>query len=184
MLPVSYTRLLLVFAAVLPLSGCGFAPMYGDHAAPAGAANGASAATLSNIVISNIPDRSGVYLRNALIDRFYTNGYPVNPAFTLSVEPVKEVQRDLDLTKSSEATRNQLTLSTTLKLYDAEDPTKPVLVRPLSSINSYNVLESEFATRVTEDSARLSGLNDLARQIELNIVLYLNRSKPAPQVSP
>ena len=170
-------RLLLVSAAILLVSGCGFTPMYGENAATGNAAIEAGAEGLSSVEIGNIPDRSGVFLRNELIDRFYTNGYPVAPRYTLSIEKVLEVKRDLDLTKSSEATRNQLNQSTTIKLYDRTNPAAPVLTRTLSSINSYNVLESEFATRVTEDGARVSGLNDLARQIELNIVLYLNRSK-------
>jgi LPS-assembly lipoprotein len=168
--------LILSGGILLSLSACGFQPMYGTHAAAPSATGETAEAALADIEISNIPDRSGLYLRNALIDRFYANGAPSAPRYILNVSPVVERKRDLDLTKSAEATRYQLYLSTTLTLTDTRNPSAPVLTRALFSTNSYNALESEFATRVTEDSARLSGLNDLARQIELNLALFLNRT--------
>ncbi len=169
--------LMLLSAAALP--ACGFSPMYGSHAASNQATGSTAEAALDAITIGNIPDQSGVYLRNALIDRFYKNGYPATPRYKLEVEKVRIVKTELDLTKSSEATRNQLTLATIIRLYDAQNPGAPLLTRNLSSVSSHNILESEFATRVTEDNARLSGLDDIARQIELNIVLFLNRGAAA-----
>ena len=53
---------------------------------------------------------------------------------------------------------------------------QPVLERALSTITSYNVLGSQFSTRVTEQNARDNGLNDLSRQIEQAVVLYMNRT--------
>jgi LPS-assembly lipoprotein len=51
-----------------------------------------------------------------------------------------------------------------------------VLSRTLLASTSYNVLSSQFTTRVSEDDARLNALNDLARQAEQQIVLYFERS--------
>jgi LPS-assembly lipoprotein len=114
-------------------------------------------------------------LRNALIDRLYQNGYPNAPIATLKVSPIQETRNELDLTKSSDATRAQLRMSSTMTLTDKSGAV--VLTRPLKTITSFNILGSEFATRVTEESARESGLQDLARQVELNLSLYYN-SKP------
>ena len=50
-----------------------------------------------------------------------------------------------------------------------------VLTRPLLAITSHNVLESEFSTLVTEQSAREAALNDLARQIERQLSLYFSK---------
>ena len=50
-----------------------------------------------------------------------------------------------------------------------------VLNHDLTSITSYNILGSEFSTRVSEENTRLNALNDLARQIELQASLYLHR---------
>ncbi len=165
---------LLALSAVLLLSGCGFQPMHGKYSAAAQAEKGAG---LDTVEIANIRDANGTYLRNALIDRFYSSGYPNAPRYTLSIAPINEREVELDITKSSEATRSQLRLETVMTLTDKQNPGTPVLQRSLRSISSYNQLESEFATHVTEQAARESGLNDLARQIELNISLFLNRSK-------
>ena len=171
-----FFRILLSGSILLTLSACGFRPMYGTHAAAPSATGQTTEASLADVEIGNIPDRPGLYLRNALIDRFYANGVPAAPRYVLSVSPIVERKRNLDLTKSVEATRYQLQLITKITLTDTRNPAAPVLVRDLYSTNSYNALESEFATRVTEDAARLSGLNDLARQIELNLALFLNRA--------
>ncbi len=162
----------VLFAAPMGLSGCGFSPLYATGSATNAAA--APAAYLDQVYIDNIPDREGQYLRNLLIDRFYSTGRPEQPLYTLSVEKLTETETELDLTKSAEATRAQLRYSGTLVLTDTRNG-QEVLRQPLSSITSYNILQSEFSTRVTEDNARLDALKDIARQIELNLSLYFKR---------
>jgi LPS-assembly lipoprotein len=163
---------ILVLSAVLALTACGFEPMYGNvrfnEPTPQEAA---IEAQLENIAIGNIPNREGQILRNALIDRFYRNGRPQNPSYTVDVAKVHETTTDLDITKESDATRAQLRLDATVTLRDNQGNT--VLTRDLTSIGSYNILTSEFATRVSEDNMRENALNDLARQIELQVVLFL-----------
>jgi LPS-assembly lipoprotein len=167
----NHSLILIGFTAIL-LSGCGFTPMYGSQS---NQSDVAIPSQLSQIAIDIIPDREGQTLRNALIDRLYQNGYPNAPIATLKVSQIKEARNELDLTKSSDATRAQLRMSSTMTLTDKSGAV--VLTRPLKTITSFNILGSEFATRVTEESARQSGLQDLARQIELNLSLYYN-SKP------
>lgn len=133
-----------------------------------------TASNLNKITISIIPDRSGQYLRNALIDRFYTNGAPSNPNYKLVIAPIKEKVSDFDITVESEATRRQLRLSSQMKLIDIST-SQTILSRDLLSITSHNVLESEFSTIVTEQSARDAALNDLARQIERNLALHFSK---------
>lgn len=162
---------ILTLSAVLLLSACGFQPMYGSNA---GTHTANVAAGLDQIEISNIPDREGQYLRNALIDRFYHSGMPTNPKYKLGISRIDESIYDFDITIESEATRRQLKLGTTLTLTDL-NTNKVVLTRGVLAIGSHNVLESEFSTIVTEQSARESALNDLARQIERQISLYLTR---------
>lgn len=162
---------LFLALACLLIPGCGFAPLYGRHNAASGVED-----RLAQVEISNIPDREGQYLRNALIDRFYRSGRPSDPAYTLSIKALRETLIDLDITKSSDATRGQLRIETLMKLTDAK--TGAVLLsRPLRSITSYNILASEFATRVSEDNARTNTLDDLARQIELQVGLYFRRGR-------
>lgn len=164
-----------VFAllTVALLASCGFEPMYGT-AFQSGSEKADIQAELSQVAISNIPDRSGQYLRNALIDKFYQNSRPASPKYTLVVGAIQESIIDLDITKNSNATRGQMRLSTTLTLTDNVTG-ESVLQRPITSVASYNILTSEFATRVSENNTRKNALDDLAGQIELQIGLYLKR---------
>lgn len=157
---------LLSLLTLLFIASCGFTPMYGT--------SGEGKLGLDKVEISMIPDQSGVYLRNILIDHFYENGYPADPTHILTIEQIRETKSDLDITVDSEATRRQLHLTATMVLKDKITGTT-VLTRKLSAITSYNVLGSQFTTRVSENDAREAGLEELARQVESQLVLYFKR---------
>lgn len=163
----------LLCGTVLSLAACGFEPMYASGGAK-GAQSDDVQGELAQVEIGNIPDRDGQYLRNALIDRFYQHGRPAQPRYKLNIRSIRETKTDLDITKSSDATRGQLRLTTAMTLVDVSTG-EVVLNRALTASGSYNILGSEFANRVTEQNTRDSALNDLARQIELQVGLYLKR---------
>jgi LPS-assembly lipoprotein len=168
-------RVLLSAAACLLCAACGFEPMYGSgFAGSAGQEHSDVQQRLALIDISNIPDKEGQFLRNALIDRFYDSGRPADPRYTLNVSKISESSYDLDITVSSDSTRAQLTLSVGISLVDNESK-EAVLNRNLRASASYNIMKSEFATRVSAQNTREDALNDLARQIELQTVLYFDR---------
>lgn len=162
----------LALAALMTLAACGFTPVYGDRAA--GTAGQSAAAALNDIAIDIIPNAEGVALRNHLIDRFYASGYPASPRYRLSVAPIVQTRRDLDLTVDAESTARRLTLTADVKLIDLQSG-EAVLTRNMMAYASYNVLGSQFTTRVSEADAREAALSDLARQIETQIALYFNR---------
>lgn len=130
---------------------------------------------MSSIFIENIPNREGQFLKNELIDRFYQKGRPADPAYKLYIQPIQETRNDLDITKNSDATRAQLRLETKLMLQDSQS-SKVILRRKLTAITSYNILQSQFTTRVSEQDARENALNDLAIQIERHLSLYFART--------
>lgn len=161
--------LLLLLCLMLP--ACGFSPLYAQKNT---AVAGSAAHALDQVYIENIPDREGQYLRNALIDRFYSHGRPVDPRYALTIAPIRENLTDLDITKDSSATRGQLRLDTTLSLVDRQGG-QTVLKRKLIAITSYNILQSRFTTRVSEEAAWQNALDDLAGQIERQVALYFNQ---------
>ena len=169
------TARILIYCALLTvncaLTACGFTPMYGGAAQASGVQT-----TLNKIEIDSIPDREGQYLRNHLIDRFYTDGRPANPFYTLTFQPLQEARSELDITKSADATRAQLRITTTMTLTSHADG-NVLLKRPLYAVTSYNVLSSQFTTRVSEDNARLNAIDDIARQAEQTIILFLKDRK-------
>ena len=160
-----------ILCCILFLSSCGFTPIYGNKFQ---SSQISIKSELADIEISNIPNYEGQYLRNALIDRFYPNARPVDAKYILNISPIKESTVNLDITKNANATRAQLHLRTKMSLKDKQSG-EVILARNLSSISSYNVLTSEFATRVSAKNMRENTLDDLARQIELQIGLYLKR---------
>lgn len=153
-------------------SGCGFTPVHGKYS---GSGNASVQNSLSGISIGNIPDREGQFLRNALMDRFYTDGRPVNPAYRLEIDKIDQTKTDLDITKNSDATRAQLRLRSQMKLYDTRT-NNLILQRQLSAVTSYNILQSQFTTRVSEQNARENALSDLADQIERQLSLHFKRT--------
>lgn len=166
----------LIALALLLLPACGFTPLYGAG----GLTNHSEIPPILNqIQIGSIPDRDGQSLRNALIDQFYGGGTPTNPHYKLTIAPLSQSTSDLDVTIDDEATRRQLRVSTVMTLTRIDDPTTPILTRPLYSLVSYNVLQSQFTTRVTQQNARDNAITDLARQIEQAIVVAL-RTQPSP----
>ena len=172
-----FPRLTMILT-LLALSACGFRPLYGAGAA---GTDHTIRGELSTIAIAPIPDRSGVMLRNLLIDRLHTAGTPINPRYTLTVAPIIEAREDLDITVDEESTRAQLRNKTGFTLTRAGTG-EVVMTRTVYALASYNILESQFTTRVAADNARANNLADLARQIEQAIVTHL--ANPRPSTTP
>ncbi len=156
--------------SLLTLAACGFHPVYGVNKHTATGVE----EHLAQVSIGNIPDREGVYLRNALIDLFYRSGRPGNVEYSLAVEPIAESTRDLDITVDADATRGQLRLSTQINLVENKTG-KTLIQKNLQALASYNILASEFTNRVSEQNTRQNALDDLARQIENALTLYFKR---------
>jgi LPS-assembly lipoprotein len=155
------------------LSGCGFTPLYGTHSA---AHETGVSGQMNTIEISNIRDRTGQDLRNRLIDRFYAKGRPVEALYRLEISEIREDRTELDITKTADTTRTQLKLTTHMRVVDLKTRSH-LLDRDLTAITSYNILRSQFTTRITEQNARDNALEDLARQTELQTALYLKRQE-------
>jgi LPS-assembly lipoprotein len=164
---------LCLLAAPTLLNACGFQPVYGKHGAAASATGKTAETHLALTEIEIIPDREGQILRNALMDSFYRTGNPANPEYTLIVTPIQEQVVKLDITKTADSTRGQLRLSTQIKLINKQTG-ETLFQKAVLSTTSYNILASEFATRVSESSTRENAIKDLARQIETKLALYFS----------
>ncbi len=159
---------------VINLGACGYKPLYADRAAfNAGSSVGQS---LAKVKISIIADREGQILRNQLLDSFYSAGERGNYEYILDVRPVKQRTVEFDVTEDSDITRAQLKLSSNMKLRDIKSG-KVVLSRELRSFASYNILDSQYATRVSREKALENALHDMARHIEINVALFLDEQK-------
>jgi hypothetical protein len=178
-----FRKLLLLIAAhcaLITLASCGFTPLYGSMGQ---GANPSVSDKLDTVTIGSIPDESGQYLRNALIDRLYRYGRPSESRYVLNFKPIAEAKSNLDITKTATATRSQIRLTTTMTLTDIRTG-KVVMTRDLRAINSFNVLQSQYDTNVSEDYVRKNALDDLARQVEAQLALYFKRNADVDNDAP
>ena len=160
-----------VLAAALAMSGCGFEPLYGQR-------SGASSAALSAIDIQLIADRSGQMLRNELLQQMQPRGQ-TRTRYSLVVT-LTESLSNLGIRKDEIATRANLTLSATFTITELGGA-KRVFSGSARSVNSYNILTSDFATLSAREDARRRGVNQLALEIRERISVWLIRAGEPPQ---
>ena len=151
--------------AVGALNGCGFRPLYGRSG------GGDLSEALARVEIGPIPDRVGQLVRNALLDGLRPRGASSYPAFRLDVD-VQESISSLAVRKSANATRADLNLSGTFILRDFSTGTE-LLSGTSQAISSYNILNSEFTTLMSEKGARDRAARQLADDIRLKIATFL-----------
>lgn len=149
---------------VLLLTACGFSPVYGTHTT-----EGATADTLNQVAIDNIPDRSGQMLRNNLIDRMYGKGRPKKPLYHLAIVLSSSLQ-DLGIQANATSTRSLLDMSATYNLIDGNG--KTVLTGTAHSVTSFNKLTDQYASLVASESATDRTLREVSEQIVNRISLY------------
>lgn len=160
------------FSLCLLLAACGFRPMYGGH----GASNTVTASNESAVEIANIPDRNGQYLRNQLIDRLYLEGRPAEAPYVLTVQPLKSNLTNLGIRKDASSTRAMLEMDTAITLTERATG-NVVLKRDERAVGSYNELDNQFATLVSEQSLTDHMLEELADSIVTDINLYFTRKE-------
>lgn len=158
-----------VAALLLALTGCGFQPLYAKR----GPMGGVAGEELAKVRIANIPDRTGQYLRNALIDRMQPQGAQ-EPAYRLEIA-LLEQQVNLGIQQDATATRGQLRYSGSYVLKDSAG--KELVRESFRASPSFNILESEFGTILSSEDARERGLRQIADDITGRLALYFTRDK-------
>ncbi len=158
-------RVALTLAAALAASatGCGFRPLHGQD-------GGGTRETLAAVEIALIEDRTGQILHNLLLDRLNPGGPPARSRYLLSVSLVESV-RNLAIRKDETATRANMTITATFSL-EHIGRGEAYHGRAVST-NSYNILQSDFATLSAEKNARDRALRVLAEEIRARVATAL-----------
>ncbi len=164
--------LAVLLLAALGLGACGFRPLYGT------AADGTSSFDdLETVQIDPLPDRVGQQLHNLLRDRINPRGQPREPRYVLRIS-LSERREALAIEEDETATRTNLRLSARFNLVELDS--NAVVFKGFSnSINSYNIVESQFATYVSEQDARERALRELSEDIRLRLATYFSGLKAA-----
>ncbi|HSR73067.1 MAG TPA: LPS assembly lipoprotein LptE [Kiloniellales bacterium] len=166
----------LSFGFALVLAGCGFRSLYGDFGA-ADAARPDPNAQMAQVRIAPLPDRIGQQMHNLLRDRLNSAGQPRDPRYRLRVR-LHESTESLAIRRDETATRANLTITADFALEELASR-EVVLEGQASSINSYNILTSQFATYNAERDARERSLRELSDDIRTRLGLYFSRARAA-----
>jgi LPS-assembly lipoprotein len=153
---------LLLSLTLLP--GCGYQPLYG--------ANSPAAQQLPLVQINNIPDRLGQQLRNRLIDRFYSDGRPASPEYTLDVSLVPSVYK-LGIALDDSATRAELNLAANYTLRNMQGAA--VFTGSTTAVTNFNILRSQYATLIGEQDAYDRSVAQVSEDITRRVSLFFNR---------
>ena len=160
------------------LAGCGLRPLYAQGS------KGEVAGLLRDVSVSQIPDKEGWLVRNALRDRLE----PAKAGDNRQTRYRLDVKLDDDITgygirRDAAVTRERRTLRARYQLVDTT--TNTVLLDQSAGVDAgIDVVGSEYATIAAEDSAleRLAGM--LADQIVSRLALYASRTPSAPLAAP
>jgi LPS-assembly lipoprotein len=161
---------------LLASTACGFQPLH----APGQGARSTPADHLAAVRIVPLEGRVGQQLHNLLRDRLNASGQPREPAYTLRIA-LRKSTRELGIRKDETATRANLTLSARFELRDL-DSRAVLLAGRVVSVNSYDIFDAFYATKVAEDDAVRRGLRQLADDIGLRLALHFSDPN-APEAS-
>lgn len=162
------------------LAGCGFRPLNNGAATAGSGAGGQAVQTsvldeLAAIQIAPLSDRAGQQMHNLLRDRLNPSGQPGAPKYELQVQ-LKETIRELAFESDETATRADLTIVANYRLRRFDNQ-KVVTSGRSRSISSYNILERQFASTISEADARDRTLRDIANDIRTRLSAYFNSAQ-------
>lgn len=159
-------RRLGILLAALALAACGFQPLYGPRDAST------TSDQLAAVKVELIADRLGQQVRNYLLDRMSPRGEPKAPRYRLAVE-LSESLQELGFRKDETATRANLVVTADYALIKVGEK-KPLLKGISQSANSFNIVNSDYATLVAENDARKRAARRLSDEITTRLAIYFN----------
>lgn len=163
----------LVVLACFWLSACGFEPLYGENQ------DGFSTDQLLEFIqVAPIEDRTGQILRIELTNRL-TPTRPVPKAIYALQVTLNESKSGLAVQKDASTTRANLTITASFELVEISSG-QVFTGGAVRSVNSYDILLSDFATLAAEANARERGAKDLSDGIVDRISIYMARAQDAP----
>jgi LPS-assembly lipoprotein len=154
----------------MPLGGCGFRPLYGDH----GAASGSVANQLADIDVISPETEVGRALKYNLLDSMGVNGNaPVSPLYRLTLSPSSYTQ-DVAVQQDATVTRANFVLVVPFALVSTET-NKTVFRSTARARSSYNRVESEFANLSASQDAAKRVAETVADDIKLQVSVFFDR---------
>lgn len=136
---------------------------------------------LAQVQIQPLANRTGQQLHNLLRDRINPQGQPSSPGYYLLVTLTEEGQ-DFMIRRDETASRVNLRLTGDYILV-AKDGQQVLFRGQAIGLNSYNVLDSAFATANARDAAREEAMVKVANTIETQLSAFFLRASQDQQRS-
>lgn len=158
------------------LAGCGFRPLYRKMGPDADGDRNLAEVRILNVKTNRRrDDRLGQKMHNLLLDRLNPSGRPARPLYTL--ETTLSVSRERTGIKiTEEATRARLTVSSGFVLRAVRGG-KPLLTGAERSVNSYNIVDSEFASLKAENDAAERAVREISDSIRLRLSIFFQHPR-------
>jgi len=157
----------LVFAGLLALSGCGFAPLYGDSGSGT-----AVAPQLEQVQVENIPDRPGQILRDSLQDDMQRQGAPVTQIYALSVS-YNIAAEGIGIQADTSSTRVRYVASASWTLTPIGQPGATLASGQAISEDAQNTVDNQyFAQELATNTINRQLADELAAQITDEVAVY------------
>lgn len=154
--------------AALTLSGCGFRPLYATESTPAGIV-----VYFEQIYVEEVKGRTGLVLRNQLMDAFTPGGTPAAAAYRLEIA-LDEKKEGLAIQENADITRYNYTLSAKFVLRDSSN--NQVMTTGVSrAIAGYNVVNEQFATQIAQRDAEERAARELGEDIRLRLGVFFEK---------
>jgi LPS-assembly lipoprotein len=161
-------------ALALAAGGCGFQPLYKKDAVDPGVTGEFTRIKVMNVVAEEAKyDRLGQQMHNLLRQRLNPDGAPASPQYLLENNLTVSLART-GIQITEEATRARLIVRVSFRLLDAA--TRQVLYSGSEqSVNSYNVVDSQYATLSAEKDAGQRAVREMSDSIRIRLALYFQR---------
>ncbi len=154
----------LALLLLLPLlAACGFRPLYGDaRLSP----------QLASIYVEPVAERDGYELRNTLINLLGGNGQAGGKPYRLKMN-LTQAGQGVALQNDAAITRYNDTLTVSYVLTDAKGV--EITRGSQSSLSSYNVANSPYATLAAQQDSDKRAAQDIAERIRIDLGVFFRR---------
>lgn len=165
-------RAILMLVGTMALAACGFTPMYGAREDGASVAADLGAVEVAAITDAGRPYRLGQLMENDLADRFYRGGVgAVRYRLELGLERTRE---GFAFRPDEAVTRVGLRLDARYRLIETETG-NVILEDSAQAYNSFDVVQSDYATLSAEKDMEARLVKDLGQRITARLSRYFGK---------
>ncbi|MFZ4762010.1 MAG: LPS assembly lipoprotein LptE [Alphaproteobacteria bacterium] len=157
----------LLLSVMLLVAGCGFQPLYGTSSTNQAAGNVAGA---GRVYIPVLPEHSGQILHSELQHLLGKANADAPYKLTISLH---ETIEDQGILRNANATRGELRLTAQYQLMGKDG--QLIQGGDSRSFSSYNIVQSQFATDNSKETARERSLQQIALDINRQIMIALQK---------